>query len=453
MRTQINQARASIPVQGALIAIVGRPNVGKSTLFNRLIGARKAVVSSIRGTTRDRLYGHTEWRGIPLTLIDTGGREFGKATGLNQQVQRHIARAIQDAHRIVLVCDGQEGLVPADEMILERLRIAGKPVILAVNKVDHHPRVPPDFFTVGGVDATVAISALHGRGVGDLLDHLVVGLIPAAGMPRQPSGPAIAIIGRQNVGKSSLLNVLLREERVIVSEQPGTTRDAIDTRMLINGDHVTLIDTAGLRHKRKVRSPVDLFAMARSLDAIQRCDVAMMVLDATQGVTSDDRRLATQVSAAGCGLVVLINKWDLARKGDERALSQVMRRSLPSASFAPVLAVSAKTGFRVRQSLETALQVFRAMRRGLAQEELSSLLEQAWAKRQVPRLRGRAIRLLSARWIAGRPMRIELETSPGGQLPLPYQRYLLHVLQAHPKLTGVSLRLSFPEPAHRRLKR
>lgn len=442
-----------------VIVIVGRPNVGKSTLFNRLIGRRKAVVSSLRGTTRDCLEGALEWRGMPLTLVDTGGFELAARGGLEAAVQRHVHRALHDAQGVLLVCDGAEGLVPADQLILDALRRTGKPVVVAVNKTERTRLIPPEFFTLG-VAAIVSVSALHGLGVGELLDHLAASVTSFRARGSNGSAPAplieegaicVAIVGRQNVGKSSLFNALLREERVIVSDRPGTTRDAVDTVLTFNETPVRLIDTAGLRHRRKVNSPIDLFAMARTAEAITRAQVALIVLDATQGVTNDDRRIITQVCGAGCGLVLVVNKWDLVTGASERMLAASVRRAVPFATFAPVVAASAKTGFHVAQSLAMAQRVFERLQRGISEYACRSLLARAWNAHLPPRIRGRAIRLCQVRWIPGRPPRIELTTAPVGQLPIPYQHYLLKQLHAHPALLGVPITLvvkaSAPKPA------
>ncbi len=436
------------------IAIVGRPNVGKSTLFNRLVGARQTVTAPARGTTRDRIHGQAEWRGVRFTLIDTGGFELEAGRGLSEAVQRQVHQALEEADAILLVCDGQEGLVPADELILERVRAAGKPLMVAVNKLDHRLAVPPDFFTLG-VEGPVPVSAIHGRGTGELLDGLVARVAPPAGVPRRDGGrqpyATFAIVGRQNVGKSSLLNALLREERVIVSETPGTTRDAIDSRLLIGGQPVVLVDTAGLRHRRKVRDPVDLFAMSRTVNALERCDVALVVLDAAQGVTRDDRRLVAKACEAGRGLVLLVNKWDLVKGGSARALAAAVRRALPFASFAPVLAISAKTGFQVSRSLTLALAVTRRMRRLLGEAECLARLRAAWAAHPPPRTRGRAIRLQRARWVPGRPVRVELGLAPAsGLLPASYHHYLQKALHAQGDLAGVPIRFLIAEPPARR---
>lgn len=428
--------------QRPLIVIIGRPNVGKSTLFNRLIGSRKAVVSPVRGTTRDRVEGQARWRGRALTLVDCGGFEFTKESGLAAAIQRHVRQAIQEADGIVFVCDAPEGLVPMDELIMERLRETGKPITVVVNKADHRPVVPPEFFRLG-VGEILPVSALHGRGIGELLDRLVE-RFPSPGSPPAPPGSpvmAIAIIGRQNVGKSSLYNALVREERVIVSEAPGTTRDAIDTLLTVDGTPVRLIDTAGLRHRRKVKSPVDLFAMSRSMEAIERCDVALVVLDATQGLTQDDRRIVQQVCDAGRGLVVLMNKWDLVNGGRERTLPELIHHALPAAAFAPVIAVSATTGFHVAQSLTVARSVFRAMHRPMSDEDCHRLVQELWGSRPAPRCRGRTIHLQQARWVPGRPVRVELTVRPAGYVPVPFRRFLLKRLSTHPRVGGIPIRL------------
>jgi GTP-binding protein len=432
-----------------LIAVVGRPNVGKSTLFNRLLGARQAVVSTTRGTTRDRLEGRVEWRGRVLRLLDTGGLEFARTEGLPASVQRQVRRALEEADGFLFVCDVRDGVLPADAMVMEALRPTGKPVLLVANKADGRSVVPPDFFSLGAAH-TVAVSALHGTGTGDLLDALVERFSPPPPEGTPEPGLALAIVGRQNVGKSSLFNALLRDERAVVSDVPGTTRDAVESRLQFQGATIALIDTAGLRHRRKVTDPIDTFSMSRALDAIQRCDVALVVLDATLGITSDDRRLLSRLCEAGCGIVVLLNKWDLvqgigARTGrrrlSEQALAESVRRLLPDASLAPVLPVSAKTGFQVTRAVAAALSVAQAVRQGLSDDSCTVLLRQAWAAHTPPRLRGRAIRLERARWVPGRPARVELATRPIGALPRPYQHYLLKRLHAAAPLIGVPVRL------------
>jgi len=432
-----------LPYPRPIIAIVGRPNVGKSTLFNRFVGWRKAVVSSVPGTTRDRVYGQAEWRGRTLTFIDTAGFDIAKADRLAETIHTHLQRALHEADALLLLCDAQQGLVPMDSMIMDSLRKTGKPVIVAANKADHRLVVPPEIFSLG-VEPVFAISALHGRGVSALLDDLMLRValpVPPLGEAGQTRPVSIAIVGRQNVGKSSLLNALLREERVIVSELPGTTRDAIDTHLTVNGESVVLIDTAGLRHRRKVKEVVDFFAMSRSLEALARCDVALVVLDGTQGITRDDQRIITRVLEAGCGAVLLVNKWDLVTGGNERRLKDAVAQAMRPAAHAPILAVCAKTGFQVPRSLTTALRVAHAMREGIAAGELLTWVRNAWAATPPPGIRGRSIQLTEARWQSGRPCQVAVFTKPAMQLPARYQRYLLNTLTSHPRLAGIPLRL------------
>lgn len=425
------------------VAIVGRPNVGKSTLFNRLIGKRQAVVSPVRGTTRDRLVGRLEWRGRPLEVVDMGGVDPAAEGTLADAVRRQIDRGLQEADAILLVVDGQEGVVPADELLLERLRPLGKPIHLVVNKLEDRPVVPAEFHEMG-LDEPVAVSALHGRGIGEMLDK-VAASVPARDAAAPPAATpevSIAIVGRQNVGKSSLLNRLLKDERVVINEVPGTTRDAIDTLATVNGRLVRLVDTAGLRHRRKVSEAVDFFAMGRTLEAIQRCDVAILLIDGSVGVTRDDRRIITRVVESGCGLILGVNKWDLAKGGKVATLPMVMRRALPQASYAPVIALSAKTGFQTHLVVPEAIRVGTAMRSSLTEEECTALIAGAWKKQPPSRNRGRLVKLKRAVWIAGRPVKILITTNPPGALLEPYRRYLLKFLHAQIRFVGVPLILT-----------
>ena len=436
-----------------LIAFVGRPNVGKSTLFNRLIGARQSVVSSTRGTTRDRLYGAVRWRSRTITLMDLGGIELTESAGLTRAVQRHVQRAVDDADGFVLICDAHEGLLPADELIAARLRTAGKPLLVVVNKVDQPGGVPAEFFTLNGLPL-FAVSALHGTGTGDLLDALITHFrIPMPSGPAlPPSSGTFAIIGRQNVGKSSLLNALLREERALVTDEPGTTRDLVEAPLTVAGERLTLIDTAGLRHRRKVRNPIDTFSMSRTLEALARCDIALVVLDATQGVTSDDRRLVDLACKHQRGLLILLNKWDLiAQRPTALQLVQRVHRTLPASRFAPVLPISATTGFQVTKALASARAILHTMRRGLSESACTSLLRSLWDAAQTPRVRGRLIHLEGARWTAGRPTKLELMLRPMSWLPPAHYRGLLNRLYAaRPGLAGVPIQLITTQAGGRR---
>ncbi len=425
--------------------ILGRPNVGKSTLFNRLVGTRKAVVSSIRGTTRDLITATVQWQGQTLTIVDTGGVELEARHGLPAAVQRHRDRALQQATHVLMICDAQQGLLPADEHLLAQVRRQNRPVTVVVNKADNRPLVPSEFFGLGA--EAYAVSALHGQGITPLLDHLVKATGASAdAVPTQTPVAAVAIVGRQNVGKSSLFNALLREERMLVSEVPGTTRDAVDTILMVERQPIRLVDTAGLRHRRKIRDPVDQFAMSRAIAAIRRCDVALLVLDAPVGVTRDDLRIVSHVRAAGCGLVIVANKWDLVAKADPRRLEGTVHQAAPSTRFAPVMAVSAKTGFNVTRSVALAWQVAQRLRQGLPLAECEALFRKAWNRQPPPRTRGRLVQLRAARWLPGRPATIELVVSPAAPLRASYEQYLLKQLATQPRLIGVPVRLVVAKP-------
>ena len=435
-----------------VVAILGRPNVGKSTLFNRLIGQRKSVTSSVRGTTRDRITGSVEWNGATLVLVDTGGRELEPGAGLESAVQDQVTRAILESNLCLLICDGQTGWLPADQMMLDELRKKGKRVVIAVNKLDDRMVVPNDLFETGVADV-FPVSAIHGKGTGDLLDALV-GIArnqQDATHDRLPSAEfSLAIVGRQNVGKSSLLNRLMGDERAIVSELAGTTRDVVDSLISFNGKLIRVLDTAGLRHRRKVHNPVDTFSMMRARDVIKRCDVVLLLIDATLGVANDDFRIINEVCESGTGLVLAANKWDLLPKGDEKVLIKTVRRLLPQAAFAPIIAVSAKTGFQIHEALQLAERVVDNMRRGIPEETCVLALRRAWESHLPPRYRGRAIKLKKAQWSPGKPARLILKTVPIGQLPKPYQHYLLKRLYANPRFLGQPIELVIEGPPERK---
>ncbi len=428
------------------VALVGRPNVGKSTLFNRLIGGRQAIVAPEAGTTRDGLIGSTTWRGRTLTIVDTAGVLLAPSPGLDTAIQRHLVATLQSADVIVLIGDGGRGLLPLDQEVLDRLRRLNRPIILAVNKLDRSQAVPSEWYEPG-IEPVVGISGLHGRGIGELLDAIVERLAPDPSVSAERPGAdastdvVIAVVGRPNAGKSCLVNALASRERAIVSEAPGTTRDAVETLLEARGRRVRLIDTAGLRHRSKVRAPVEVFSMARTRAAIGRCDVAILVLDASLGVTKDDRRIASLLQDAGCGWVVAVNKWDLLQDRAARAASPRLTRGLPQAAGVPAVATSAITGFQVARILEAAMRAANIMRRPLSEAVCTGLVNPLWVAHPVVRRRGRPIHLRAARWIPGRPVYIALATDPPGLLPPKFQAYLTNRLRAHPRLQGAAIRL------------
>ena len=329
-----------------LIAIVGRPNVGKSTLFNKIVGKRIAIVEDTPGVTRDRIYADGEWLNYHFTLIDTGGIEPESEDIIAKQMRRQAELAIETAHVIVFIVDGRAGLTAADEEVAEMLRRSKKPVVLVVNKLDH-PKFEDeiyDFYTLG-IGTPIGISAEQGLGLGDMLDEIVA-YFPRIEEEASEENPSIAIVGRPNVGKSSLVNALLGQERTIVSDIPGTTRDAIDTPFVWNEKEYTLIDTAGIRRKRSVEDEtVERYSVIRSLAAIRRCDIALIVIDAERGLSEQDVKIAGYVHEEGKASVVIVNKWDLIEKDTYTAdkFKKDMLVDLAFMSYVPMLFISAKT--------------------------------------------------------------------------------------------------------------
>ena len=353
-----------------LVAFVGRPNVGKSTLFNRLVGRRLAVVSEVPGTTRDRLYSEAEWSGIAFTVVDTGGIEIteGRNTApLSEDSERFLPLiriqatvAIQDADIIVQVVDGQTGLTAADREVAAILRQTKKPVIIAANKLESSKLwdTAYEFYELG-LGEVFAVSALHGSGTGDLLDAIVDAIAPIAVGEEEDDSLKIAILGRPNAGKSTLLNKLIGKERAIVSPIPGTTRDATDTRFKWHGQEITLIDTAGIRRRGKIDPGIEKYSVIRAIKALQRADVALLLIDAQEGVTAQDAHIGGMLAEASAGIVLLINKWDLVAKDTHTMVEyeKKLRYDLNFLPYAPMLFISAITGQRVNRVLLQANEV------------------------------------------------------------------------------------------------
>ena len=335
---------SSLPI----VAVVGRPNVGKSTLVNRIIGSRSAVIEEMSGVTRDRRQFDADWAGRDFILVDTGGWELKPDGDLNMSIREQAEGAVSGADAVVLVVDGTTGLTDDDTGVISILRSADVPIVLAVNKMDDSgiEREADQFWKLG-LGEPNPISAYHGRGVGDLLDRLVAVLPPETADHAESELPRIAIVGRPNSGKSTLLNRLAGETRVIVSDRPGTTRDPIDVDVEIDGEKYRLVDTAGIRRKPQIKEDADFYAVIRAREALERADIAVLMVDATEGVTHQDQRIAAEIDETGASLVVVLNKWD-AIDEEQRELTE---RSLPDrfsfVGWAPVLRMSALTGARV----------------------------------------------------------------------------------------------------------
>jgi GTPase len=482
------------PFEGLpIVAIVGRPNVGKSTLFNRIIGERVAIVEDRARTTRDRLYDVAEWNGRRFIVVDTGGLEQRPGDAIEERVQEQARLAIEEADVILFLVDAAAGPTPADLEAAEVLRSARAPVLLAVNKADNQrlEMEAAEFHRLGW-EETHLISAVHGRGTGDLLDALVWAL-PAeseaelerkrreseqaawdqeqAASGHEPAGeevepaafvfddrPArVAIVGRPNVGKSSLLNSLLGEQRAIVSDVPGTTRDAIDTTLEWAGREVRLVDTAGIRRRGKVAGgpAAERFATLRALKAVGRADVAVVVLDATEGLTAQDAHVCGYVLDEGVGLVVAINKWDLVEKDpstfDEYAA--VIRRDAPFIGFAPIVAISAKSGQRVSRVIEAALEIAAERRRRVPTAALNALLREVTFRQQPPSVRNRRPHLYYATQVAIEPPTFVFFASSAAEIHFSYKRYLENRLREAFGFAGTPLRMVFRERSREQMDR
>ncbi len=513
---------ATTRLGGALpvVAIVGRPNVGKSTLFNRILGQRTAIVEDRARTTRDRLYGDAEWNGRRFVVVDTGGLEVDPGDSIEERVQEQARLAIGQADVIVLVVDAAAGMTPSDQEAADLLRRAQAPVIVAVNKADNEKReLEGAEFHALGWDETYAISASHGRGTGDLLDAIVWALPPeteqelarkaraleadawadevaagrlepfvvdepeadeatadedaaaeaadeveaarwdaaiAADSDRAPA--AIAFVGRPNVGKSSLLNALLGEDRTIVSEIPGTTRDAIDTRLAWGRSEVVLIDTAGIRRRGKVASgpAAERYSTLRALSALSRADVAVLVIDAVEGLTSQDAHVAGYVVEEGKGLVIAVNKWDLVAEKTDRTFDQYIewiRAEVPFLDFAPIVSISAKTGQRVGRVLELAVDIWAERRRRIPTGELNRLVATATERTPPPMVRGRRPKLFYATQAAIAPPTFVFFASDAAAVHFSYRRYLENRLRDAFGFDGTPIRLVFRDRVSVKLPR
>ncbi len=492
---------AGLPV----VAIVGRPNVGKSTLFNRIVGdSRAAIVEDRARTTRDRLYGDAEWNGRRFVVVDTGGLELAPGDPIEEQVQLQARLAIGEADVIVFLVDAESGSTPADEDAAELLRRTTKPVLVAANKADNERREQDavEFYELGW-EEQYPISASHGRGVADLLDAVVWALPPESEAERarkvredeaeawakdvaagrlepfvvgeaeadedeEPADeadaarwdammaaesdepPAIAFVGRPNVGKSSLLNALLGEERMIVSNVPGTTRDAIDTTVAWGRSEVVLIDTAGIRRRGRVASgpAAERYSTLRALKAISRADVAVLLLDANDGLTAQDAHVAGYVVEEGKGLVIAVNKWDVVEGKTHKTFDEfvaTLRRDLPFIDFAPVVSISAKTGQRVQRVLELAVDVWGERRRRIGTGELNRLVATAVERNPPALVHGRRAKVRYATQVGVAPPTFVFFATDPASLHFSYRRYLENRLREAYGFAGTPVRLVFRE--------
>jgi GTP-binding protein len=443
-----------------LVALVGRPNVGKSTLFNRLIGERKAVTSEIPGTTRDRLQGEVDWGGLAFNLIDTGGIEVRSAAELSaspleegsrefvQEIRAQAMIAIQEADVVVMVVDVLDGITAADEEVGEILRRSNKPIIVAASKADNDARIrdAADFYSLG-LGEVIAVSGLQGIQTGDLLDAIIAALPPAPEFDPEAEDNSIkiAIVGRPNVGKSSTLNRLIGEERAIVSPVAGTTRDAVDTRINYYGQEILLIDTAGIRRRGKVEQGLEKYSVLRALKSIERADVCLLVIDAVEGITAQDQHIAGMILEEMKGVVVIINKWDAIAKDDQTYLEyeKQVREELNFMSYVPVLFISALTGQRIHKVLETAVLVSEERLRRIPTGELNRIVRDAMLKHAPATRQPRRLKIFYGTQVRVAPPTFLFHINDRDLLHHTYERYLENCLREEYPFTGTPIRLSF----------
>ncbi len=427
-----------------IVAIVGRQNVGKSTLLNRLAGKRVAIVDDLPGTTRDRILANVSWPGNEFTIVDTGGLELRPDSNIAQGVNEQVKVAITEADAIIFLVDVRDGVMPADLEIADRLRQASKPVILAANKVDNakYETGVVEFYELG-LGEPLAISAYHGRGTAELLDR-VVSLLPAPSLAEaEPEAMKIAIIGRPNVGKSTLLNTILGRERAIVDEVPGTTRDALDTLFDLDGKSGLLIDTAGIRRRGRLGRGVERYGVIRALRAIERADIALLVLDAVELVAAQDMHIAGYIQQAAKGVVLIVNKWDLVEAKSTAECSQYIRGQFRFMPYAPVLYISAKLGRGVDKIMPQALNIYQERLKRLPTAAVNSVVQQAVATHGLPRRGNKRLKILYATQAEVNPPTFVFFVNDARLIHFSYQRYLENKLRQSFGFAGTPIRFIF----------
>jgi GTPase len=427
-----------------IVAIVGRPNTGKSTLLNRIVKRPVAITEDLPGTTRDRNMADVTWNNVDFTLVDTGGLEIDPKSTIDKGIQSQVKTAIQDAEVIIDVVDAKTGITPVDTDIADLLRRANKPVLVAANKSDNDRLEAEalEFYELG-LGELFVISATHGRGIAELLDRVVELLPEKAPEPLAAEGIKIAIVGRPNVGKSMLLNALVGSQRSIVDDTPGTTRDAVDTPFEYNGQRVLLIDTAGVRRRGKVEHGVEQYSVVRTFRAIDRADVVLLVMDATEMGTSQDTHIAGYIQEAAKGIIIIINKWDLPEEKNMALWNQRVKNEFKFASYAPVLYTSAKTGLGVNKIMPLAVQIYQERQKRLSTSTVNDVIQQAVAAHNRPTVHGKQLKIFYATEAEVNPPTFVFFTNNAELVHFSYRRFLENTLRKAFGFTGTPIILSF----------
>ncbi|MDT8367146.1 MAG: ribosome biogenesis GTPase Der [bacterium] len=430
----------------SLVAIVGRPNVGKSTLFNRLIGRRQAIVEDIPGVTRDRNYGAANWLGREFTVVDTGGLDPLAEEGLFALTRQQALNAIEEADLILFVLDTRSGLAPADDEVARLLRRSEKPVLVVANKAEGQLREheSAQFYSLG-LGEVYPISALHGTGVAEVLDELIQVLPDEEMSPEVEHHMRLAVVGKPNTGKSTLVNKILGEDRVLVSDVPGTTADTVDTLVEKNGKRYLLVDTAGVRRKARVAGSIEHYSVLRALAAIERCHICLLMVDSSEGLVDQDLRIAGLVNERGRGLVVCLNKWDLVEK-DHKTFDQMVKDIREKLFFfpdVPVISISGLTGLRVDRVFEMVDKVFARASKELSTREVNDTLGKAIARHQPHLVRGRRLKFYYATQVGTHPPAFVIFTNRPGEIKDSYIRFIERTFRETFGFAGTPIRLFF----------
>lgn len=427
-----------------IVAIIGRQNTGKSTLLNRIAGKPLAIVQDEPGTTRDRIFAGVSWQGSEFTIIDTGGLEPETDSTITSGINAQIEAAINLADVIIFLTDVTHGITPADRDIADKLRRIKKPLLLAANKADNSQLESEavEFYELG-LGEPLPVATHHGRGIAELLDRIIPLLPAPAPAAEAPAAVKVAIVGRPNVGKSMLLNALVGDKRAIVDATPGTTRDAIDTLFDFNGQNVLLIDTAGVRRRGSVKAGIERYSVIRTLRAIDRCDIALLLLDATEPATSQDLHIGGYIQQAVKGIIIIVNKWDLIAEKNAREWNSQIKRLFKFSAHAPVLFTSAKTGQGVKKIIPQVVQIYQERLKRLNTATVNSVVQQAVAAHNLPRRQGKQLKVYYATQAEVNPPTFVFFTNDARLIHFTYQRYLENKLRQAFGFDGTPIRLVF----------